>query len=92
MSLKVLGFDLLFGVSLPDVAHDAAAVTEAMDVQDKNGKRDDLGRWRDGLGWRRGRFMQQWHGPPSYLRDEHRARWIFLLATTDRQQVHAAIA
>jgi hypothetical protein len=32
MSLKILCSDLLFGIALPDVAHDTAAVTEAVSV------------------------------------------------------------
>jgi hypothetical protein len=45
MTLQILGAHLLTGFTLPDVAHDTAAVAATVGVQDENGNSREP-RWR----------------------------------------------
>ena len=65
--LQILNAYLVVGFTLPDVAHDAAAVATAVSVQDE----DRESREPRGRRWCRGSFMQRRHCPLSFRRDEY---------------------
>ncbi len=37
VAFQIFRFDLLIGFAFPDIAHDAAAIASAMNIQDENG-------------------------------------------------------
>ena len=73
MTFQVLHSNLVVGFTLPDIAHDAAAVAAAVGVQDED-RQSREPRWRR---WCRGSFMQRWHGQLFFRRYEYLALLFF---------------